>query len=109
VSYAIVPVGLREALRLVADGELRPEQAARLHSFLGEAVQRFAKQRGLPVVLTPFFGERAALRFAALDREFFQVSQPLLFESASHSGALDAGGASGPYSTGLDLARRGPA
>lgn len=100
VSYAIVPVGMREALRLVADGELRPEQAARLHSFLAEAVQRFSKQRGLPVVLTPWFGERSALRFAQLDREFFQASQALLFDPGERAGA--PGGAA-VYSTGLDL------
>lgn len=100
VSYAIVPVGLREALRLVADGELRPEQAARLHSFLTEAVQRFSKQRGLPVVLTPWFGERAALRFAQLDREFFQTSQALLFDRDERAISPSGGAA---YSTGLDL------
>ncbi|MFO1010674.1 MAG: ATP cone domain-containing protein [Planctomycetota bacterium] len=103
VRYAIVPVGLREALRCVADGELRPEQAARLVSFLGEAVQRFSRSRGLPVALTTWFGERAALRFSALDREYFHVSQPLLFEGAS----LPAGSAATPYSTGLDLSPAG--
>ncbi|MBK7877930.1 MAG: hypothetical protein IPJ77_19805 [Planctomycetes bacterium] len=103
VRYAIVPVGLREALRCVADGELRPEQAARLLSFLGEAVQRFSRTRGLPVVLSTWFGERAALRFSALDREYFHVSQPLLFEGA----ALAAGSAAAPYSTGLDLSPAG--
>lgn len=100
VSYAIVPVGLREALRLVADGELRPEQAARLHAFLTEAVQRFSKQRGLSVVLTPWFGERAALRFAQLDREFFQTSQALLFDRDERAISPSGGAA---YSTGLDL------
>jgi len=103
-SYVIVPVGLREALRLVADGEVRPEQAARLYSFLSEAVQRFARAKGLSVAVSPWFGERAALRFAALDREHFQVSQPLLFEAGESAGSA----ATPAYSTGLDLSAVGP-
>lgn len=104
VSYAITPVGLREALRLVADGELRPEQAARLTAFLAEAVQRFSKTRGLPVTLSAWFGERAAQRFAVLDREQFLVQQPLLFSTGSTSGEREFAPSVAPYSTGFDLA-----
>lgn len=103
VSYAITPVGLREALRLVADGELRPEQAARLCAFLSEAVQRFSKSRGLPVVLSAWFGERAALRFAGQDREQFHAQQALLFDVGESERAGDVAA----YSTGFDLSSAG--
>jgi hypothetical protein len=103
--FALTPVGLREALRWLADGEIRAEHAARLTTFLSEAASRFAKARSLDVVLTPFFGERAAARFADLDAALFQVAQPLLFENA----ALDARATrGGPYTSGFDLASAEP-
>jgi hypothetical protein len=72
-------------------------------SFLTEAVERFALQRALPASVSPFFGERAAARFALLDAELFPTSQPLLW-------ALDERAASGrgrPYAQGFDLTRAG--
>jgi hypothetical protein len=79
VAYAVTPVGLREALAQLGDGEVRPEQGARLVGFLGEAVRRFGEARKLFVVLAPYFGERARVRFAALDAELPQHAQRLLF------------------------------
>jgi len=67
-SYAVTPVGLREALRILGDGEERVEQGARLLGLLSEAVRRYSQPRGLSVVLSPFFGARARRRMAALDR-----------------------------------------
>lgn len=101
VSYALAPVGLREALRWLGDGEIRPEQGTRVLAFLVEATSRFAAARGLVVALTPAFGERAAARFAELDPQLFHTAQPLLFESALPSSAAQRGE---PYSTGFELA-----
>jgi len=81
VSYALTPVGLREALRALGDGEVRAEQGARLLGLFSEAARRFSSDRGLAVTLTPFFGEYAAARFARLDAGQVQQRQGLLFES----------------------------
>ncbi|MFN0244274.1 MAG: ATP cone domain-containing protein [Planctomycetota bacterium] len=105
-SAAIVPVGLREALRILGDGDLRPQSCGRVLSFLGEAVQRFGKRRGMPASVSPFGGTFAAARFARLDRAHFPWTQPLLFEG--DASASDGPGA--PYGCGFDLgldARRG--
>ncbi len=67
-SYAIVPVGLREALLTLGEGEIDVDQGARLLGLLSEAARRFARERGLSCPVSPFFGERAARRFAWLDR-----------------------------------------
>lgn len=104
-SYAISPVGLREALRWLGDGEIKPEQGARIVAFLAEAATRFGETRGLSVTLTPFFGERAAVRFAELDPEVFHVDQPLLFETASDPSHRARGA---PYSTGFELTPDSP-
>jgi hypothetical protein len=69
-SWAIAPVGLREALLVLGDGTIDPDQGARLLGLVAEAAQRFAGgavQPVLPVAPSPFFGERAARRFAWLD------------------------------------------
>ena len=68
VGFAVTPVGLRESLRILGDGEERIEQGARLLGLLSEAVRRYAEPRGIPVVLSPFFGARARRRMASLDR-----------------------------------------
>jgi len=100
ILHAVVPVGLSEALRVLGDGELRGDQEGRVLGFLSEALERFGESRGLALVLTPFFGERARTRFAALDAQLFQARQPLLFGG---EGTLDGTGE--PYSAGFDLAR----
>ena len=99
VAYALAPIGAREALRWLADGELRPEPAARLFAFLTEAAQRFGQARGLSVVITPSFGDAAAMRFAALDAEIFSAHQPMLFDLGHASGAPGRAA----YSCGFDL------
>jgi hypothetical protein len=86
IGYAITPVGLREALRVLGDGELRPAQGARLLGLIGEAARRYAGLRGLSVVLSPCFGRRAAARFAELDRERPQARQGVLFDELARSG-----------------------
>jgi hypothetical protein len=101
VAYAVAPVGLREALRWLGDGEVRPEQGARVVAFLDEAASRFAAARGLSVALVPWFGERAARRFADLDAGLFQVAQPLLFDDAAHAGWNERHGEA--YSCGFEL------
>jgi len=58
VGYAVTPVGLREALRILGDGEERVEQGSRLLGLLSEAVRRYSRSRGMSVVR----------RMAALDR-----------------------------------------
>jgi hypothetical protein len=83
VAYAVTPIGLREALGFLGDGEIRPDQGARLIGFMGEALRRFGEARKLSIVLTPYFGERARLRFAALDAELPQHAQRLLFGAGS--------------------------
>jgi hypothetical protein len=66
-SFAIVPIGLRETLLALGEGEIDVDQGARLLGLLSEAARRFARERGLSCVVSPFFGERAARRFAWLD------------------------------------------
>jgi len=78
-GYALVPVGLVEALRILADGELRPEQGARLLGVLADATRRLADERGLAAVVSPLFGERAAARMARLDASGPRATQPRLF------------------------------
>lgn len=97
VAYAVTPVGLREALAILGDGEVRPDQGARLIGFLGEALRRAGDARKLAVVLTPFFGERVRARFASLDAELPQHAQRLLFGE----GERERAGA--PYGAGYRL------
>ena len=105
-SYAITPVGLAEALRILGDGEERVEQGARLLGLLAEAVQRFADPRGLSVELSPFFGARARARMALLDRHVPRADQRRLFEDLpvpeSPSGALYSSGFSIHSSSGVE-------
>jgi len=78
---AIVPVGLREALRILGDGLARADQGARVLGFLGEAVGRLASASEVTgVSLTPAFGAAAAERFARLDALLARgARQPRLF------------------------------
>ena len=69
-SWAIVPVGLREALLILGEGDIDPDQGARILGLISEAATRFSqgsKRPIVPVAPCPFFGERAARRFAWLD------------------------------------------
>lgn len=78
-SYVLTPVGLPEALRILADGEVRPEQGARLLGVLADATRRLADERGLAAVVSPLFAERAAERMALLDASGPRATQPRLF------------------------------
>lgn len=98
-TFAVSPVGLREALAILGDGDLRADQAARLLAFLGEAGERLAHARGLQVVVAPLYGERSARRFARLDAAQFRVRQPWLF--AGPEPADPAGEEA--YSTGFEI------
>lgn len=98
-TVALVPVGLREALQLLGDGEVRPDQGARLLGFFADAAARLAVPERLVATVTPFFGERAASRFAELDQQLPQRSQALLFEL----GAADARRSNQRYSLGFRL------
>jgi hypothetical protein len=96
-SYTLVPVGLREALARLGDGEVRPEQGARVLGFLGDHMRRLAARLRLPLALSPFHGERAAERFARLDRESPLAAQQLLFGDPASQAADE------PYGCGYRL------
>ncbi|HTF89533.1 MAG TPA: ATP cone domain-containing protein [Planctomycetota bacterium] len=97
IMYAVSPVGLREALQILGDGEIRPEQGARLLGLLNDASKRMAGARGLTVGITPFFGKRAGVRFAEADSALPQHNQRLLFGDGSR---VEPGR---PYSSGYKL------
>lgn len=98
-AYCVTPVGLREALALLGDGEIRAEQGSRLLGFVAEALQRASSLRHLSIVVAPFFGERARVRFAALDAELPQHAQRLLYDDGVGAN-LELGR---PYSSGYRL------
>ncbi len=100
-SFAIVPVGLREALLHLGEGEIDADQGARLLGLISEAAQRFARESSLACLVSPFFGERAARRFAWLDGRRAQeegVEQRWLFHEEER-----AGGPPIPYTAELRL------
>lgn len=97
VGYALTPVGLREALAVLGDGEIRPEQGARILGLIHDVARRAGAARGLGLCVAAFFGERAAQRFAEIDASAPQVQQRLLFGDGSR---FEAGRA---YTAGLRL------
>ena len=99
-TFALTPVGLIEALRILSDGELRPELGARLLGLLSDATRRFAAERGLFVTLSPFFGERASRRFANLDAAAQRAVQARLFEGLP----VPEGESRARYASGFGLA-----
>ncbi|MCZ6597153.1 MAG: ATP cone domain-containing protein [Planctomycetota bacterium] len=86
-SSAIVPVGLREALLLLGDGQIDPDLGARTLGLIDEAARRFALEGGPRAVLSPFFAARARGRFAWLDR---RLGAPGLFAEAEADEAAHA-------------------
>ncbi len=78
-GFAITPVGLPEALRILGDGEPRPDSGARLLGFLAEAARRFGEEAGVGVELSPLFGGAAARRFAERDERDPRPTQARLF------------------------------
>lgn len=67
-SFALVPVGLREALRVLGDGDVAPERGARVLGLVAEAARRFAPPGTPRVGISAFHGDRARARLAWLDR-----------------------------------------
>jgi len=78
-EFALSPIGLHQALRILGDGEIRADQGARILGLLAEAVVRFGREENLAVHLDGVFGTQAAARFAALDREQALAQQGRLF------------------------------
>lgn len=97
--FALVPVGLREMLAYLGDGELRPDQGARVLGLIADAARRYSQPLRLPVDVDPHFGERACVRFARLDAELPQHAQRLLFGDGVGAGVDPAA----PYSEGWRL------
>lgn len=94
-SFAIVPVGLREALLVLGDGTIDPEQGASILGVLGEAARRFNREDLVEAVPCPFFGGQAALRFACLDARSARAEgarQDWLFDEAGAEAELRAYG-----------------
>lgn len=101
ISYAIAPVGLVEALRILGDGEVRAEQGQRLLGVLADAAQKLAEERGLTACITSAFSRRAAARFASLDARGPRASQARLFaDLPSPEAEMGA-----PYSVGFEWPR----
>ena len=78
-SFALVPVGLDEALGILGDGIARVEQGARLLGALHDGATRLGEPRGLEVRVTPFYAAHAARRFARSDAAVGGPEQPRLF------------------------------
>jgi hypothetical protein len=105
-SLAIVPVGLREALLVLGGGTIDADQGARLLGLVGEAAARFAREAARVCAPAPFYGERAAARFAWLDRRSAALAharQAWLFGEAEESASER------PYSDGYLLGPIGEA
>lgn len=88
-SFALAPVGLAEALFVLGDGRIDPDQGARLLGFLSEAAHRYGRPGDPEVVVSSLFGERSAARLAWLDaanmrggQELGSFDQQALFEEA---------------------------
>ncbi len=78
-GFVLTPVGLVEALRILGDGLVRPEQGARLLGVMGDQTRRLAQERGLSVCVSGFFGEAAASSMARADAALPKVTQARLF------------------------------
>lgn len=105
-SFALVPVGLREALLTLGDGSIDPELGARLLGFLGEAARRFGHDGLLEPTPCAFFGAEAAARFAFLDaraRRAEGLRQEWLFHEAEGGSAAELA-ETRAYGTGFLLA-----
>lgn len=99
VTFALAPVGLREALALLGDGEIRPEQGARLLGFASDFAAHLGPSRQMSLALTPFFGDASCERFAECDAPLAANHQELLFEGGVGAG-LEPGR---PYTRGYRL------
>ena len=106
-SFAIAPAGLAEALFLLGDGRVDPDQGARILGLVSEAARRYARPGDPEVVVSPFFGERAAARFAWLDAERLKArtggDQGELFEEVLLGLDGEAVHPRAPYGSGFGL------
>ncbi|MEM7308616.1 MAG: ATP cone domain-containing protein [Planctomycetota bacterium] len=104
-SFALAPVGLREALRVLGDGTVDPERGARILGVIAEAGRRFQAPGSPRVITTPFFGDGARVRLAWLDsrERLADGGQRWLFADAElrREGGSAPGGA---YAEGYALA-----
>jgi len=95
-SFALVPIGLREALRVLGDGEIDPERGARVLGLIAEAARRFPPPGTPRVGISAFHGELARVRLAELDRtDLARGGQRWLFADAElrREGGSAPGGA----------------
>lgn len=90
-SYALVPVGLPEALRILGDGEAEPERGARILGLIAEAAARFPEPGAPRFEPCALFGAEAARRLAWSDRttsDAPRAHQAWLFAEMSGQDAL---------------------
>lgn len=100
-SFAFVPVGLGEAVAHLGDGSIDVEQASRVLGVIAEVAARIPEPGAPSVLLSTFFGERAAARLAWLDANPAEGAvQPLLF---SGLGPSPEAGPRRPYCAGFEL------
>ncbi len=102
VAYALTPVGLGEAMRMLGDGELRADQGSRILGLMSEAARRFSAKRGISVHLSPHFAGEACKRFAQESQEGQRTHQGLLFDSG-HGAEDPVAGLARGYSRGYRL------
>ena len=97
-AFALSPVGLREALLVLGDGQVDPEQGARLLGLVADAARRFALDGTAVVAPTPCFASRAPLEFANQDgARAARARQRWLFADGEEVGAPR------PYAAGFHL------
>ncbi|MHC4379073.1 MAG: hypothetical protein ACYS26_20940, partial [Planctomycetota bacterium] len=100
-SFAFVPVGLGEAVAHLGDGSIDVEQASRVLGVIAEVAARIPEPGAPSLLLSTFFGERAAARLAWLDANPAEGAlQPLLF---SGLGPSPEAGPRRPYCAGFEL------
>jgi len=99
-GFALVPVGLAEALRILGDGVVRPSQGARLLGVLADGTRRFADDRGLSVCVSSFFAGEARRAMARADAALPRASQARLFADLPAPEQED----DRPYSSGFVVA-----
>gem|GEM_PF-899439 len=90
-AYALVPVGLPEALRILGDGEADPERGARILGLIAEAAARFPEPGAPRFEPCALFGAEAARRLAWTDRttsDAPRAHQAWLFAEMSGQDAL---------------------
>lgn len=104
-SFAFVPVGLGEAVAHLGDNNIDVEQASRVLGVISEVAARIPEPGAPSVLLSTYFGDRAAARLAWLDANpTAGTVQPLLF---SGLGPSPEAGSRRPYCAGFELRTSG--